>query len=174
MTHAVTARVPSSCWLGARLAACGSSKLSAVARGATLRALQGDGLQLADDAVPLGSVVGMPVRAIANAAHLDLQDLFIVAVLAPAHALVATGIAPLLGPTHHRDDRHEQRARREVPRRLALGQPQTRHLQDLDISATALSAVCSEPPAMLVFINRNASLLRTVFSLNLLYEGGPT
>lgn len=86
------------CWLGAGLAACGSP-VSAVARGATLTALKRDGLRLADDAdVSLGPVIGMPVRASANAADLGLQDLVIVAVKAPALTQVAAGIAPLLGP----------------------------------------------------------------------------
>ena len=80
-------------WMGAKLARAGC-ELSAVARGATLEALQRDGLQLRHD----GELLRAPVRASANPAGLGVQDLVIVAVKAPAMAQVAQAIAPLLGP----------------------------------------------------------------------------
>ena len=80
-------------WIGARLAALGEP-VSVVARGATLAALQTQGLRLhhAD------GVLQVPVQAADNAAALGVQDLVVVAVKAPAMAAVARGIAPLLGP----------------------------------------------------------------------------
>ncbi len=80
-------------FLGTRLGAAGH-RMSAVARGDTLVALQAHGLRLniADQ------VLHSPVRASATAAELGLQDLVIVAVKGPAMDSVAAGIAPLLGP----------------------------------------------------------------------------
>jgi 2-dehydropantoate 2-reductase len=80
-------------WLGARLGGAGCT-LSAVARGATLQALQAHGLRCELD----GQTVRVPIEARAEAAGLGVQDLVIVAVKAPALAEVARGIAPLLGP----------------------------------------------------------------------------
>lgn len=80
-------------FIGALLAKAGS-QLSAVARGATLMALQEQGvrLQLADE------LVTVPVRACANPADLGVQDLVIIAVKAQSMPEVAAGIGPLLGP----------------------------------------------------------------------------
>lgn len=79
-------------WLGALLVQAGC-EIGAVARGATLAALQRDGLQLR-------SAKGeqhAPVRAVARSEELGPQDLVILAVKAPALAGVAPLVAPLLG-----------------------------------------------------------------------------
>jgi len=80
--------------IGARLAAAGRHEVSAVARGATLAALQRDGLRV--DGFE-GAISG-PVTASDDPAALGPQDLVVIAVKAPALADVARGIAPLLGP----------------------------------------------------------------------------
>ena len=80
-------------WIGARLAALGEP-VSVVARGATLVALQTQGLRLQQ----AEGLLQVPVQAADNAAALGVQDLVVVAVKAPALAEVARGIAPLLGP----------------------------------------------------------------------------
>ena len=80
-------------WIGARLAALGEP-VSVVARGATLAALQTQGLRLQQ----AEGLLQVPVQAADNAAALGVQDLVVVAVKAPALAEVARGIAPLLGP----------------------------------------------------------------------------
>ena len=80
-------------WIGTRLALAGC-ELSAVARGATLEALQTHGLRLDQG----GQVLSAPVRASADPAALGVQDLVLVAIKAPAMADVARRIAPLLGP----------------------------------------------------------------------------
>ena len=80
-------------WLGVHLARQGCT-LSAVARGATLEALQQVGLVLRQGDQEL--VVSLKARA--DAADLGAQDLVIVAVKAPAMADVARHMAPLLGP----------------------------------------------------------------------------
>lgn len=79
--------------IGARLAAAGHA-LNAVARGATLEALQRDGLGLE-------TAEGrrhFPLRAVADPAELGEQDFVIVAVKQPALAAVAAAIGPLIGP----------------------------------------------------------------------------
>ncbi|MCE2782647.1 2-dehydropantoate 2-reductase [Limnohabitans sp.] len=80
-------------WMGVHLARQGNT-LSAVARGATLEALQQVGLVLRQGDQEM--VVSLKARA--DAAELGAQDLVIVAVKAPAMADVARHIAPLLGP----------------------------------------------------------------------------
>jgi len=80
-------------WIGARLAAQGLA-VNAVARGATLAALQQQGLRLREGAAEHS----VPVRAVAEPAALGVQDLVVLAVKAPAMADVALRIAPLLGP----------------------------------------------------------------------------
>jgi len=80
-------------WIGARLAAQGLA-VNAVARGATLAALQQQGLCLREGATEQS----VPVRAVAEPAELGVQDLVVLAVKAPALADVALRIAPLLGP----------------------------------------------------------------------------
>ena len=80
-------------WLGVHLARQGCT-LSAVARGATLEALQRGGLVLRQG----DQEMAVSLKTIANAAELGQQDLVIVAVKAPAMADVARHIGPLLGP----------------------------------------------------------------------------
>lgn len=86
-------------WMGARLAQCQGVTLSVVARGATLNALQNDGLRLF--ANPNGGSnfadLQVQVKASAQPADLGVQDLVIIAVKAPALPEVAQHIAPLLG-----------------------------------------------------------------------------
>lgn len=87
-------------WIGARLGArwkTAGCVVSVLARGATLQALQRDGLrcQFAEDA---GGLVHTPVRTSDQARKLGVQDLVIVAVKAPAMTEVARQIGPLLGP----------------------------------------------------------------------------
>lgn len=81
-------------FIGARLAATGECAVSAVARGATLRALREHGwrLQQADTLVraPLAAASDEP-------AELGPMDLVVVAVKGPALADVARRIGPLLG-----------------------------------------------------------------------------
>ncbi len=83
-------------WIGVHMAQTGH-EVSVVARGATLEALQKNGLQC----VQSQSAVAMTkAEVIVSASPADLgpQDLVIVAVKAPAMADVAKGIEPLLGP----------------------------------------------------------------------------
>ena len=80
--------------VGARLAATGSHQVSAVARGATLAALNEHGLRADGFA---GAISG-PVVASAEPASLGVQDVVVIAVKAPALADVARAVAPLLGP----------------------------------------------------------------------------
>ncbi len=80
-------------WMGAKLARCAGVQTSVFARGATLAALQADGLQLHSQ----GALVQARVKASNNAAELGEQDLVILAVKAPAVREVAAQIAPLLG-----------------------------------------------------------------------------
>ncbi len=81
-------------WLGVALAQAGSP-LSLVARGATLAALQADGLRLRR---PDGTVAQVAVTAAADPAALGVQDLVVVAVKAPGLPDVARAMAPLIGP----------------------------------------------------------------------------
>ena len=81
-------------FIGTRLALAGGCQLSAVARGATLAALQQHGLRLRQG----GELLTAPVRASADPAALGVQDLVLIAVKAPALGAVAAAIAPLLGP----------------------------------------------------------------------------
>src|SRR5574343_887887 len=84
-------------WIGAGLAQAGC-QLSALARGATLAALQNPGLQLQTGAPEALQTRRHAVQASADAATLGVQDLVVVAVKAPALPEVARQIAPLLGP----------------------------------------------------------------------------
>ena len=76
-------------WIGAGLARAGCH-VSVLARGATLAALQQNGLRLGD--------ARHPVHASASAAELGVQDLVVVAVKAPALRDVANQISALIGP----------------------------------------------------------------------------
>ena len=81
--------------IGTRLAAAGRAEVSAIARGATLAALQRHGWRVA---APEGGLLQAPARAAATAAELGAQDLVVIAVKGPALTEVARGLAPLLGP----------------------------------------------------------------------------
>ncbi len=81
-------------WLGVALAQAGC-QLSMVARGATLAALQADGLRLRR---PDGTVAQVSVTAQADPAALGVQDLVVIAVKAPGLPDVARAMAPLIGP----------------------------------------------------------------------------
>jgi 2-dehydropantoate 2-reductase len=78
-------------YVGARLAAAGHVT-TAVARGATLRALRAHGWRLRTADGP----VTAPVRATDEPAELGPQDVIVIAVKGPALASVAARIAPLL------------------------------------------------------------------------------
>ena len=80
-------------FFGARLAQ-GFADVSVVARGATLHALQKNGWVLESG----GQRQAAPVRAVADAAQLGVQDLVILAVKAYALADIAPLVQPLLGP----------------------------------------------------------------------------
>jgi 2-dehydropantoate 2-reductase len=84
-------------WIGVHLAQTGH-EVSVVARGATLEALQKNGLQCVQSQAA-DARIKADVKVSANPADLGPQDLVIVAVKAPAMADVAKGIAPLLGPS---------------------------------------------------------------------------
>ncbi len=77
-------------WLGRGLPA-GELRLSALARGATLQAVQEGGLRL------LGDHAAVPLRASDDAAELGPQDLVILAVKGPALAAVAPAVRQLMG-----------------------------------------------------------------------------
>jgi 2-dehydropantoate 2-reductase len=80
-------------WIGSGLARAGC-RVSVVARGATLDALQLHGLRL-----NLGDhVSSQPVTSSAAPAELGVQDLVVLAVKAPSLAEVVRQIAPLIGP----------------------------------------------------------------------------
>ncbi len=81
-------------WLGSR-PPDDHLELSALARGATLAALQRDGLRLQGQGA---EPVSVPIRASDDAAALGSQDLVILAVKAPALSAVAPSIGRLLGP----------------------------------------------------------------------------
>jgi 2-dehydropantoate 2-reductase len=83
-------------WIGVHLAQTGH-EVSVVARGATLEALQKNGLQCVQTQAAEARIKA-DVQVSAQPADLGPQDLVIVAVKAPAMADVAQGIAPLLGP----------------------------------------------------------------------------
>jgi 2-dehydropantoate 2-reductase len=80
-------------WIGVKLSQVGC-QVSVVARGATLQALQQNGLQLQE----AGEQHTVAVQASASSAELGVQDLVIIAVKAHALRDVALQIAPLIGP----------------------------------------------------------------------------
>ncbi|SNS15146.1 Ketopantoate reductase PanE/ApbA [Noviherbaspirillum humi] len=79
--------------MAARLAQVGAD-VSALARGATLAALQAHGVRVRQE----GGVAQAPLRAAADAAALGIQDAVIVAVKATAMRELAPQLAPLIGP----------------------------------------------------------------------------
>ncbi|MBS7808835.1 2-dehydropantoate 2-reductase [Variovorax sp. PCZ-1] len=80
-------------WIGTKLSRCAGVQLSVFARGATLSALQKDGLQLQMK----DAQIQANVKASNDAVELGEQDLVILAVKAPAVREVAAQITPLLG-----------------------------------------------------------------------------
>jgi len=84
-------------WLGVALARAGA-RLNVVARGATLAALQQDGLALVRRGEGGETRERVPVHAVEDPAGLGPQDLVVVAVKAPALEAVAARIGPLIGP----------------------------------------------------------------------------
>lgn len=79
--------------IGARLAAAGCP-VSAIARGASLAALQSHGARIQEN----GDTVSIPLPAIQDPATLGTQDVVILAVKASGLSEVARHIAPLIGP----------------------------------------------------------------------------
>ncbi|TDM06401.1 MAG: 2-dehydropantoate 2-reductase [Ideonella sp. MAG2] len=80
--------------IGTRLAATGQHDLSAVARGATLAALQTQGFRVQSAA----GLISGPVQAEQDPARLGPQDVVVIAVKGGALPNIAMSIAPLLGP----------------------------------------------------------------------------
>ena len=80
-------------WMGVHLARAGA-QVSVLARGDTLIALQGEGLQLHQG----GELHTVPVKALNQAVDLGVQDLVVISVKAPALASVAAQVGPLIGP----------------------------------------------------------------------------
>jgi len=81
-------------FIGTRLALAGACQLSALARGATLAALQTRGWRLQQGA----RLLQAPAVAAGDPQQLGPQDLVIVAVKGPALPQLAAAMAPLLGP----------------------------------------------------------------------------
>ena len=81
-------------YIGTRLAVAKRADVSALARGATLRALREHGWRLN----MAGQSIQVPARVGEQASNLGVQDLVIIAVKAPALTAVARAISPLLGP----------------------------------------------------------------------------
>jgi 2-dehydropantoate 2-reductase len=79
--------------LAGRLALAGS-EVSALARGATLEALNRRGLRLRVD----GAEQAVPIRAAGAAAELGPQDLVVIALKGPALIEAAPSLRPLVGP----------------------------------------------------------------------------
>ncbi len=80
-------------YIGARLAANGQNEVSALARGATLAALQQHGWRVQD----ADGLLQVPARASNQPAQLGVQDLLIIAVKGPALPALAPTLAPLIG-----------------------------------------------------------------------------
>lgn len=80
-------------WMGSGLARAGC-RVSVVARGATLEALQLHGLRLREG----DSITSQAVASAAHPAELGMQDLVVLAVKAPSLREVVQHIAPLIGP----------------------------------------------------------------------------
>ena len=80
-------------WIGVALAHAGCD-VSVVARGATLAAIERNGLQLHKG----GDLQTVPVRASNDPATLGVQGLVVLSVKAPSLAQIAPAVAPLLGP----------------------------------------------------------------------------
>ncbi|VVE02203.1 2-dehydropantoate 2-reductase [Pandoraea cepalis] len=83
--------------LGARLAAAGEARVSALARGATLAALREHGWRVKQGETVTTALVDA-AHPLEDAGKLGVQDLIVIAVKGPALAQVASAVAPLLGP----------------------------------------------------------------------------
>ena len=79
-------------WMGAKLAKAGHA-VNVLARGATLAAIQANGLQM----ISGGETLSVSVTASAKAAELDTPDLLIIAVKAPGLRDAALSVASLIG-----------------------------------------------------------------------------
>jgi 2-dehydropantoate 2-reductase len=85
-------------WLAATLGQLQGVQINALARGATLKALQQHGVQLQrKDANNTAQLLRAAVHASDNAVQLGVQDLVILSVKAPALRDVAAQIAPMIG-----------------------------------------------------------------------------
>ncbi|MFT3816378.1 MAG: 2-dehydropantoate 2-reductase [Rubrivivax sp.] len=80
-------------FIGCRLALGGRARVSALARGATLRALQTRGWRLRID----GQELQAPLQAAAQAAELGVQDLVVIAVKGQSLPALAPTLKPLIG-----------------------------------------------------------------------------
>ena len=80
-------------WMGVKLAKAGHA-VSVLARGATLAAIQANGLQL----ISGSETLSVPVKATATAYELDTPDVLIIAVKAPGLRDAAVSVKSLIGP----------------------------------------------------------------------------
>ncbi len=80
-------------YIGARLAHAGN-EINAVAKGATLKALQRYGLRLLSN----NETFSVKINAVESPDEIGIQDLVVIAVKATAMATIAKQIAPLIGP----------------------------------------------------------------------------
>ena len=81
-------------FLGTRLAAAGRARVSALARGTTLDALQTHGWRLFQD----DALLQVPAHASPDPASLGVQDLVVIAVKGQSLPALAPSLAPLVGP----------------------------------------------------------------------------
>ena len=79
-------------WMGARVGLAGH-QVSVLARGATLAAIQANGLQLLES----GATHSVPVKASADATDLETPDLLVIAVKAPGLRNAALSVKSLIG-----------------------------------------------------------------------------
>jgi 2-dehydropantoate 2-reductase len=80
-------------YIGARLSAAGEAQLSAMARGASLKALSENGWRLLQG----GELIQSPAKVSDDARELGEQDVVILALKAPALSGVVPNIKPLIG-----------------------------------------------------------------------------
>jgi 2-dehydropantoate 2-reductase len=109
-------------WLGTRLAVTAAAHVSAVARGATLAALQTQGWRMHSG----GQLLQAPAIASDEPAALGVQDVVVIAVKGPALAELGPRLAPLVGP-----DTLIVPAMNGVPWWFCHSQPGQDHLQQV-------------------------------------------
>ncbi len=80
-------------FIGGHLALAGEAEVSAVARGATLAALQHEGWRVRES----GELLRAPARATDDPTTLGVQDVLVLAVKGPALPFIASMLAPLIG-----------------------------------------------------------------------------